>query len=255
MELIKEIGAFAGLAAFLGLAVLALLAFSQGRDIRRLREWAGSAPERDSERKDTTSAAAAKRAEELRALEEARTAEQDAIEDREHRRRRREAGLPEQTRAERLRAWLSNVGAHLAEPRYLALVFVAVLVLAGGAIYLVTQGSDNADGKNGQGKSAKAVKAGEIEVTVLNGTAVPGLAAEFGDKVESKGFQLGAVTNSSTSFTDSVVMFERGHAPEARRVANALGISQVRLMTSDIASVSGDATVSVIIGEDNAASG
>jgi hypothetical protein len=252
VELIKEIGAFAGLAAFLGLAVLAMLAFSQGRDVRRLREWAGSAPERDSERKDSTSAAAAKRAEELRALEEARTAEHAAIEQREERRKRREAGLPELTRGERLRERLSSFGSHLAEPRYLALVFVAVLVIAGGAVYLVTQGSDNADGKGGQGKPAKATMPAEIEVTVLNGTAVPGLAAEFGDKVERKGFQLGAVTNSSTSFTESVVMFERGHAPEARRVAGALGVSQVRLMSADIESVSGGAPVSVIVGEDNA---
>ena len=72
VELIKEIGAFAGLAAFFGLAVLALLSFSQARDIRRLREWAGSAPERDAERKEATSAVAAERAEEMRELEEAR---------------------------------------------------------------------------------------------------------------------------------------------------------------------------------------
>ena len=69
MELIKEIGAFAGLVAFLGLAVLALLSFTQGRDLRRLREWAGSAPERDTERKETTSAAAAQKADEMRRLE------------------------------------------------------------------------------------------------------------------------------------------------------------------------------------------
>ena len=34
----------------MSLAVLALLSFAQGRDIRRLREWAGSAPEREQER-------------------------------------------------------------------------------------------------------------------------------------------------------------------------------------------------------------
>ncbi|HET7574034.1 MAG TPA: LytR C-terminal domain-containing protein [Solirubrobacterales bacterium] len=252
MELIKEIGAFAGLAAFLGLGLLAMLAFSQARDIRRLREWAGSAPERDTERKDATSAAAAKRAEELRALEEARTAERDALEQRQERRRRREAGLPELTRGERLREGFERLGSRLAEPRYLALVFVAVLAVAAGSIYLVTQGSDDAGGKGGRGKATATVKPGEIEVTVLNGTAVPGLAAEFGDRVERKGFQLGAVTNSATSFVDSVVMFDRGNAREARRVAAALGISQVRLMTSDIASVSGGAPVSVIVGEDNA---
>lgn len=251
MTLIKEIGAFAGLAAFLGLALLAMLAFSQARDIRRLREWAGSAPERDSERKETTSAVAAKRAEELRALEEARAAERDAVEQRDERRRRREAGLPELTRGESLRAGLSRFGDRLAEPRYLALVFFVVVAVAGGAIFLVTQGSDNADGKGDHAKAAHA-KAGEIEVTVLNGTAVPGLAGSYGDKVERKGFKLGEVGNSSTSFVESVVMFERGHAPEAHRVAAAVGIPKVRLMTHEIASASGGAPVVVIVGEDNA---
>ena len=255
MELIKEIGAFAGLAAFLGLALLAMLAFSQGRDIRRLREWAGSAPERDNERKEATSTVAAQRAEEVRALEEARTAEREAVEQREERRRRREAGLPEQTRGERLRGGLSNLGARLAEPRYLAVVLVVLVAVSAGVVYLVAQGSDSTDGRGGQGKQTAHVKRSEIEVTVLNGTAVPGLAATYGDKVERKGFKLGAVTNSTTSFTDSVVMFERGHAPEARRVSTVLGIPESRLMTADIAAVSGGAPVSVVIGEDNASAG
>jgi hypothetical protein len=198
---------------------------------------------------------AAKRAEELRALEEARTAEQEAVEQREERRRRREAGLPELTRSERISQWFSGLGHRLAEPRYLALIFVLVLLVASGAAYLITQGSDNADGKgSGQAKSGE-LKPAEIEVTVLNGTAVPGLAGSFGDEVEHKGFQLDEVGNSSTSFVESVVMFERGHAREAHRVATALGISKVRLMTSDIASASGGAPVVVVVGEDNAATG
>ena len=251
MELIKEIGAFAGLAAFLGLAVLALLSFTHGRDIRRLREWAGSAPERDTERKESTSAAAAQKAEELRRLEGARTAEQQAVELREERRQRREAGLPELTRRERLRERLSGGGERLAEPRYLAAIFVVVLAVGGGIAYATLHGS----GGGAAGKSSKstATKPSEIEVTVLNGTAVEGLAGAYGNKVERKGFKLGAVTNSSSSFVESVVMFERGHAPEARRVAQALGIKQVRLMTSEIGSVSAGAPVAVIVGEDNAA--
>jgi hypothetical protein len=252
VQLLEQIGAFAGLAAFIGLALLAMLAFSQARDIRRLREWAGSAPERDAERKESTSVVAAKRAEELRELEESRTAERDALDQREERRRRRDAGLPELTRRERISEAFGGFGARLAEPRYLVAIFVVVLLVAGGAAYVVTQGSDNADGKGGHGKSATALKPAEIEVTVLNGTAVPGLAATYGNKVERKGFQLGAVTNSATSFTNSVVMFERGHAPEARRVASVLGISDVRLMSAEIESVSGGAPVSVIVGEDNA---
>ena len=253
MELIKEIGAFAGLAAFFGLALLALLSFTHGRDIRRLREWAGSAPERDSQRKESTSAIAAQRAEELRSLEEARTGEHQAADLREERRRRREAGLPELTRTERVREWFSDRGAQLAEPRYLAAVFVLALVVGGGVAYATLHGSGAAGGGK-HGKSAGALKPGEIEVTVLNGTAVPGLAARYGNKVQRKGFALGAVTNSSASFAESAVMYQRGHAPEARRVAKDLGIKQVRLMTSDIGSVSAGAPVSVIVGEDNASS-
>lgn len=251
MELIEKIGAFAGLASFLGLAVFALLSFTQARDIRRLREWAGSAPERDAERKESTSAVAAKRAEELRELEEARTAERDATDLREERRRRREAGLPELTRGERLRDFLS-AGGRLAEPRYLIAIFVAVVLIGGGAAYATLHGSGGANGKSG--KSDGAVQPGEIEVTVLNGTAVPGLAARFGDKVERKGFQLGAVTNSSSSFVESVVMYKPGHAPEGRRVARTLGIGRLRPMTSEIGSVAAGAPVAVIVGEDNASS-
>jgi hypothetical protein len=45
-DLIEKGGAYAGLAAFFGLAILAVLYFAQAREIRRLREWAGRAPER-----------------------------------------------------------------------------------------------------------------------------------------------------------------------------------------------------------------
>jgi len=45
-EIIQDIGAYAGLASVVGLAVLSALYFSQARDVKRLREWAGRAPER-----------------------------------------------------------------------------------------------------------------------------------------------------------------------------------------------------------------
>jgi len=259
LELIKEIGAFAGLVAFLGLAVLALLSFSQGRDIRRLREWAGSAPERDAERKETTSEAASEKAEEMRRAEEAREAERRAEEMREERRKRREAGLPELTRGERLRERFGGgVGfdrGRLGEPRYLAAIFAIFVLLAGGAAYAAIEGfggGDDGGSKSGKGRKAAAPKPGDIEVTVLNGTAVPGLAATYGDMLEERGFQLGDVTNSESSFVDSVVMFEPNNGREAHLVAKALGISRIRAMTSDIVAVSGGAPVSVVVGEDNA---
>jgi len=248
---IEQIGAFAGLAAFLGLAVLALLSFTHGRDIRRLRDWAGSAPERDADRKEQATTIAAQRAEELRALEEARTAEQEAISKREERRRRREEGLPEQTRGERLRARLSGWGETASKPATLVALFVVLVVAIGGGAYLLLSGSDEGAG-GGSKQAAAKLKPSEVEVTVLNGTAVPGLAASFGDKVEGKGFRLGAVTNSSASFAESVVMFKRGHKPEARMVARQLSIPKLQLMSGEIESVSAGADVAVIVGEDNA---
>lgn len=254
--MIEQIGAFAGLAAFLGLAVLALLSFTHGRDIRRLREWAGSAPERDSERKEQTSTIAAQRAEELRALQEARTAEHQAVSSREERRRRREEGLPEESRGEHLRGRFSGFGEIAAHPLAMVALFLVLVVVVGGGAYLLLSGSDeSANGGNGSKQAAAKIKPGEIEVSVLNGTAVPGLAATFGDEVEEKGFQLGAVTNSSASFSESVVMFKRGHKPEASKVAKQLKIKKVQLMNGEIESVSAGSPVAVVVGEDNAETG
>lgn len=249
---IEQIGAFAGLAAFLGLAVLALLSFTHGRDIRRLREWAGSAPERDADRKEQTSTIAAQRAEELRALEEARTAEQEAVSSREERRRRREEGLPEQSRRERLRNRFAAFGETASRPSSLVALFVVVLAIVGGVAYLLVSGGDDGAGGGNAKQAAAKVKPAEIEVSVLNGTAVPGLAASYGDKVEGKGFSLGAVTNSSESFVESVVMFTPGHKPEARKVAKQLGVSKLQPMSGEIESVSAGADVAVIVGEDDA---
>lgn len=252
LKLIEQIGSFAGLAAFLGLAVFALLSFSQARDLRRLREWAGSAPERDAERKEATSTVAAQRAEELRRLEESRTTEREAVAQREQRRQRREQGLPEVTRGERVREGLSGFGDRLGEPRWLVAIFLVLVLVVGAAAYLLLNDSGEADGKGGGRQAVAKVSPGEIEVAVLNGTAVPGLAATYGDKVEGKNFELGAVTNSSSSFAESVVMFRRGHKPEARKVSKALSIPKLELMSSEIEAVSSGANVAVIVGEDNA---
>jgi LytR cell envelope-related transcriptional attenuator len=46
---IEQYGAYAGIAAVFGLGVLSLLYFAQAREVKRLREWAGRAPERAAE--------------------------------------------------------------------------------------------------------------------------------------------------------------------------------------------------------------
>jgi hypothetical protein len=258
VDLIQEIGAFAGLGAFLGLAILTLLYFSQARDVRRLREWAGRAPERDTEGVEATSALAAERAEELRRIEEERhrkeeaaRAEQQATAKRELRRERRDAGLPEETRLERIQSRFGRLrGRGMPEPRYLAVVIGGVIVLGGAVAFGALQlfGGD----ENGAAGHNAPLRPGQVTVSVLNGTAVQGLAASVGDAVVSDGFQLGSVGNSANTFTESVVMFARGHKPEAERVSKDLAIPKVRLMTPDIQERSGGSEVSVVVGEDNA---
>ena len=232
LEVIEDIGAFAGLAAFLGLAVLALLSFTQGRDIRRLREWAGSAPERDAERKESTSAVAAERAEELRRLEEARTEEREAAELRETRRERREAGLPELTRGERLRMALSTEGR---SPLAIVAAFLAVVVVAGGIAYAVTGGFGGDDGKNGGGK--------QLEGPAPGGNRSRG-PQRHGDRRarrrlrrhgRAKGYQLGNVTNTESAQELSVVMFKPNNGRAAQKVAKSLDIPKVQPMTEEVA--------------------
>jgi len=262
LHTIERIGSFAGLASFLGLGIFALLLFAHGRDIRRLRDWAGSAPEREAERMEQTQNIAAQRAEELRELEESRTAEHEAIEQREVRRQRREEGLPELTRGERLRERFSGFGETLSRPALLIMLFVVLVLIGGGVAYAVlnTGGGSDSTTKDGGGKgggkekqaaATKNVKPDEIEVAVLNGTEATGLAATWGDKAEAKGFEVGAITNTTSTFENSVVMFKEGAKPEAKTVAKQLQIHKVQPMTAEVSGVSNGAKVSVVVGEDN----
>ena len=61
-----QIGAIAAFAALVGIAILSLLCFSQAREIKRLREWAGRAPERAAELEQRVSESAAARVQQPR---------------------------------------------------------------------------------------------------------------------------------------------------------------------------------------------
>ncbi len=126
----------------------------------------------------------------------------------------------------------------------------AVLVLAVGAAFATGLIGGDDDGGGGN----QAVTPSQVEVAVLNGTNPPvqGIAGVVGDRLAGAGFQIGRVSNSQNSFTESVVMFRRGFKPEAERVGRNLGIQKVRSMTPDIRSDSAGATVSVVVGQDKA---
>ncbi|MBW3654113.1 MAG: hypothetical protein KY433_11130 [Actinobacteria bacterium] len=58
---VEQVGSYAGYASIIGLGVLALLYFAQAREVKRLRDWAGRAPERAAELEERVQADAQKR--------------------------------------------------------------------------------------------------------------------------------------------------------------------------------------------------
>jgi LytR cell envelope-related transcriptional attenuator len=60
-DTIQRFGSYAGLASVVGLGVLSLLYFAQAREVKRLREWAGRAPERAVELEQRVQADAQRR--------------------------------------------------------------------------------------------------------------------------------------------------------------------------------------------------
>ena len=98
---------------------------------------------------------------------------------------------------------------------------------------------------------AAAIDPGSVTVSVLNGTTVGGLAAQFGDKLERQGFQLGNVTNNTDQQrAESVVLFAPGAEREAKEVGRRLKIDQREPIDPDSQTRAGDATVVVVTGAD-----
>jgi hypothetical protein len=325
-DLILEIGSWAGLASVLGLGVLSALYFSQARDVKRLREWAGRAPERAAEqqiggRPATQAAQAAQAAQAVKGAQAAQAGRPAAAPA-----PVRPAGAPAPSAAAAspvAPAAPAQPGAASAasggggtataapprtgpppvtpprsipttsgqtavispppgsrapepwyhridwpEPRYIALIVAGVLVIGAGIAFAITQltGSSSsggshpaaAPGATGGTAGAKSSKPAPVDpskvtVAVLNGTRIPGLAAQVGDRVQSNGFNLGNVaTATEAQRAESVVEFKPGANRAARLLARKLHITQIEPLdpSSGDQGLSGDATVLVIVGAD-----
>jgi hypothetical protein len=129
-------------------------------------------------------------------------------------------------------------------------------VIGGGAVFGVSQlgGDDDAGGpgdRDGDASAQAPVNPSTVTVSVLNGTTVPGLAAQIGDEVESAGFQRGNVANAiDQQRTTSVVLFAEGADREARLVGRRLGIAEIEPIDPDSQALGGNASVIVIVGAD-----
>jgi hypothetical protein len=239
MDFIESIGPVLGIVAFVGLAALAFLLFQQARDLRRLREWAGRAPERAQEAADAVQAAG-----------EASRTEADA-------------DVVEAAPGGRLgAAWARLTGAVASrwaelerrlpiDGRYVVAVAVVAVIVVGvltSGFGLV--GDDNGKGHRHGGGSPKPT------VAVLNGTGVPGLAALVDKEVvRAAGYKTGPIDNAGTTVTSTVAMFAPGHEADAKRLAKAiqsqLGNTPTQAMTSDISSLAGSAKLALALGVDD----
>jgi hypothetical protein len=287
LEIVQEIGAVAGFAAVVGLAVLSALHFSQARDMKRLREWARRAPERSGPgvtavpgraagvrppAQPQTAATASGAPASLtgpRPATPAGASGPPPVGPQPVRRTpspQRPITSPAASWAvlppRRSQPWYSRIGT-----RYVAVALVGLLVFGGAAAYGVTQltgddggdNSGNAQANNDNGlpnkpkRNGAAVKPGNVTVAVLNGTTVPGLAAALRDQIAAAGFRKGTINDySDQQLAESVVQYAPGHQAEAKAVSRRVGISQCEPVTADSRALAGDATVIVIAGADKA---
>lgn len=140
-------------------------------------------------------------------------------------------------------------------PRYIALIVAGVIVIGGGVVFGISQLGGDDEGATPSESSSdgplEPVNPSTVTVSVLNGTTVPGLAAQIGDEVESAGFQRGNVANAlDQQRTTSVVLYAEGADREAKLVARKLGINTVEPIDPDSQALGGNASVVVIVGAD-----
>ena len=247
-EPIQEIGAVAGFAAFLGLAVLALLYFAQARDVRRLRENASFLVERPEEARAPTPQGAPVRVNagaestarqpgesEAEAFRRAELARQ-AAERRQRFERRRSGGR-----------FGSGNGGVLPSTPALAVIVVGGLLLIAGVGFGASRVFFGDDDSAPSGQAAPK----EIEIRVLNSTAEAGAAGRVARQLKSQGF-IAKSGNTALPFEVSAVMFEGRNERAANEIAQAVDIGRVEPLIDEIRPDAAGARVVVVIGEDKA---
>ncbi len=237
------------MAAFLGLAILALLYFSQARDVRRLRDWAGRAPERALEQPGDRATEVAP----------ATVAAQHSLPTTPF------SQAAEPRKRKPLRERIRNV--HIPYARYIAMGAAGLLVAGGVAFGVVqltgddggaTTTSSRTDSERRQNggdersdRRPVRIDPSEVTVAVLNGTTVVGLAAQVAEEATADGFVPGTTGNAArVDQTESEVLYRSGQARAARAVANRLGIEKTGPVDSVNQEIAGSFDVVVLVGTD-----
>jgi hypothetical protein len=263
--ILKDVGAVAGLASFLGLALVALLYFAQARDIRRLRENASFLVEGGSEDGETvtpaerTATAVAARKPEEAAAAAAATAPNEAEAFRRaelarqaaERRKRFEQRRRRPSDGRERPAWMGDWKS------IAAIVLIGVIVLAGAAfgVSRIVGGGSESDTPGSAGTNKGPCPPGQTRVAVLNGTPSPGLAATFAAPLKQKGYKTSPVGNTDSPFSTSVVMFDPQQGKEcAGVISRIVGIPKQQPMDNEVRVASEGNPVAVVLGDDKAGS-
>ena len=150
-------------------------------------------------------------------------------------------------------------------PRYIVLIVAGLLIVGGGVAYGVTQlsagpaaappaaerASTANPGGDGEPTGQAPVDRGQVTVSVLNGTTVPGLARRISNDLRGAGFRRGRTDNATEQArAESVVFYADGSERAARAVGEELGIGQRQPITGDASALAGNADVVVVLGAD-----
>ena len=248
---LERFGALLGIAAFLGLAILIMLVLQQARDLRRLRKWAGIAPERAIE-------AAEEKGEEVPEPEHGRLAGPFI---------KLGAWIHDRTASMWAGAGRGYRAVDRRSPVDLRFVlgFLAIAAIAGLAVLTSgfgLYGEEEGTQRKGRGKAAPPPA--KIEVAVLNGTAAsgegaaPGFAQQIAQEVKQAGYKIGRVGNTDTSFVETVVMYEPGMKAAARGLAGdldgTLGRTSTQSIIPEVQDLAGRADLALVLGQDDAQS-
>lgn len=250
MDLIEDIGPILGIVAFLGFAILALLIVLQAREVRRLREWAGRAPERASE-----------------ADEAALAAGETPAADGEERRPSRLRLARERVSAGFGRGWATLDRRSPIDPRW----FLGAILVALIAVGALTSAFGLVGGEDGEEVSTENPREGNqggggdaIEVAVLNATQMEGVADPVpgiadlvaAEIVRPADFKVGARTDALVGEEDSVIMFEPEAEGDAETLAEAaendLGPTEIVAMTEATRDQVKGASLALLVGFDDA---
>jgi hypothetical protein len=259
-EIFDTVGGFIALGALVGILLLLPLYLSQRRDVHRLRAWMEGEPEYPAQNLATSEErldAAELELEEITgetviAEPEPGTTPAGGV----SAAARVTHDRPALERITMERAALlphprwRRFAARATQPRVLVAVGFVALLLGVGAI-VVTQDLLSTD-EGPRGPHVGAINPADVEVAVLNGTSINGLAGKVASDIEASGYKVGAITNTAPGAERTEVFYADQQKPAAEKVARDLGVEKLAPLERDLRELAAGADVVVVAGEDRA---